>query len=120
MKNIFYYINWVCISFIELNIIKNIRNSLYKKIQNLPLSFLDKKRSGELLSITLNDVKQWMDKQTIAQLKPYKGFNSYVAHHPLQEIQIDIADFTRSGAFNKNYRYLFVAVDIFKSYLILS
>ena len=69
-----------------------------------------------LNSITLNDVKQWMDKQTIAQLKPYKGFNSYVAHHPLQEIQIDIADFTRSGSFNKNYRYLFVAVDIFTKF----
>ncbi len=55
-KNIFYYINWVCISFVELKIIKNIRNSLYEKIQNLPLSFFDKKRSGELLSITLNDV----------------------------------------------------------------
>ena len=56
LKNIFYYINWVCISFVELKIIRNIRNSLYSKIQNLPLSFFDKKRSGELLSITLNDV----------------------------------------------------------------
>ena len=67
-------------------------------------------------SITLNDVKQWMDKQTIAQLKPYKGFNSYVAHHPLQEIQIDIADFTKSGAVNNNFRYLFVAIDIFTKF----
>ena len=70
MKNIFYYINWVCISFIELNIIKNIRNSLYKKIQNLPLSFLDKKRSGELLSITLNDVNSI----TIAFNKTFQVF----------------------------------------------
>ena len=70
MKNIFYYINWVCISFIELKIIKNIRNSLYKKIQNLPLSFLDKKRSGELLSITLNDVNSI----TIAFNKTFQVF----------------------------------------------
>jgi len=56
MKNIFYYINWVCLSFIELKIIKDIRNSLYSKIQNLPLSFFDKQKPGELLSITLNDV----------------------------------------------------------------
>ena len=67
-------------------------------------------------SITLNDVKQWMNKQTIAQLKSYKGFNSYVAHHPLQEIQIDIADFTKSGAVNNNFRYLFVAIDIFTKF----
>ena len=39
--------------------------------------------------------------------------NSYVAHEPLQEIQIDIADFTRSADVNDGFRYLFVAVDIF-------
>ena len=55
----------------------------------------------------------WSLKQTITQLKAYKGFNSYVAHHPLQEIQIDIADFTASGALNDGFRYLFVAIDIF-------
>ena len=67
-------------------------------------------------SITLNDVKQWMSKQTVSQLKSYKGFNSYVAHHPLQEIQIDIADVTKSGAVNNNFRYLFVAIDIFTKF----
>ena len=56
MKNIFYYINWVCLSFAELKIIQDIRNNLYSKVQNLPLSFFDKKKPGELLSITLNDV----------------------------------------------------------------
>ena len=54
--------------------------------------------------------------QKIAQLKPYKGFNSYIAHHPLQEIQIDIADFTKSAALNRNFRYLFVAIDTFTKF----
>ena len=69
-----------------------------------------------LNTITLNDVKVFMEKQQIQQLKAYKGFNSYVANKPLEEIQIDIADFTASGALNNGYRYLFVAVDIFTKF----
>ena len=37
----------------------------------------------------------------------------HVAKESLQEIQIDIADFTRSAEANGGIRYLFVAVDIF-------
>ena len=57
-----------------------------------------------------------MDKQKIRQTKGYRGFNSYVASEPLQELQIDIADFTASGALNDGFRYLFVAVDIFTKF----
>ena len=66
-----------------------------------------------LNTITYNDVKEFLERQKSRQTKPYRGFNSYVAHGPLQEIQIDIADFTRSAEVNNGYRYLFVAVDIF-------
>ena len=66
-----------------------------------------------LNSITYNDVKEFLQRQKSRQTKPYRGFNSYVAHEPLQEIQIDIADFTRSADVNDGFRYLFVAVDIF-------
>ena len=65
-----------------------------------------------LNSITYNDVKEFLQRQKSRQTKPYRGFNSYVAHEPLQEIQIDIADFTRSAEVNDGYRYLFVTVDI--------
>ena len=44
------------------------------------------------------------------------GFNSYVATEPLQEIQVDIANFTASGAVNDGYRYCFVAIDMFTKY----
>lgn len=70
-----------------------------------------------LSSITYNDVKDFLERQKSRQIKGYKGFNSYVANEPLQEIQCDIADFTASGALNDGYRYAFVAVDIFTKYL---
>ena len=69
-----------------------------------------------LNTITYNDVKDFLERQKSRQTKGYRGFNSYVANEPLQEIQIDIADFTASGALNNGFRYLFVAVDIFTKF----
>ena len=51
------------------------------------------------------------------QTKAYKGFNSYVADEPLEEIQIDLAGFTRSASENDGYRYCLVAVDVFTKML---
>jgi hypothetical protein len=66
-----------------------------------------------LNNITLADVKAFLDKQQSRQIKGDKKYNSYVAKDPLQEIQIDLADFTKSANENDGYRYLFVAVDVF-------
>lgn len=55
-KNIFYYINWVSISYIQLNIIKNLRNKFYSSIQKFSMKFFDKNKTGEILSIMLNDI----------------------------------------------------------------
>ena len=41
-----------------------------------------------LNSITYDDVKEFLSRQKIRQFKGYRGFNSYVAKEPLQEIQI--------------------------------
>ena len=72
------------------------------------------KASKKILdSITYNDIKDFLERQKVRQFKAYRGFNSYVANEPLQEVQIDIADFTRSAEENGGIRYLFVAVDIF-------
>ena len=57
-----------------------------------------------------------MGRQKVRQFKAYRGFNSYVATEPLQELQIDIADFTASGALNDGFRYAFVAIDIFTKF----
>ena len=56
LKNIFFYINQTLLSYINLNIIRDMRDELFIKIQNLPLNFFDKSKSGELLSILLNDI----------------------------------------------------------------
>ena len=69
-----------------------------------------------LNTITYNDVKDFLERQKSRQTKGYRGFNSYVANEPLEEIQCDIADFTASGALNNGFRYLFVAVDIFTKF----
>ena len=69
-----------------------------------------------LNTITYNDVKDFLERQKSRQTKGYRGFNSYVADKPLAELQIDIADFTASGALNDGFRYLLVAVDIFSKH----
>ena len=64
-------------------------------------------------AVTFNDVTDFLNRQKSRQTKTYRGFNSYAAKEPLQEIQVDIADSTRSAEVNDGYRYVFVAVDIF-------
>ena len=66
-----------------------------------------------LNTITVNDVKEFLNKQTSRQTKSYRGFNSYVAKEPLQEKQVDLAIFIDSAPDNNGYKYAFVAVDIF-------
>ena len=46
----------------------------------------------------------------------YSGENSYVANHPLQQIEIDLIDMTSKASDNNGYRYAFVGVDIFSKY----
>ena len=72
-----------------------------------------KEAKKQLNSITIEDTKKWLEKQKGRQTKPYKGFNSYVADEPFEEIQIDLAGFTRSASENDGYRYCSVAVDVF-------
>ena len=56
LKNIFFYINWVSLSYVQLNIIKDIRNKFYKSVQCFSLSFFDKNKTGNILSIMINDI----------------------------------------------------------------
>ena len=63
-------------------------------------------------------IQQWLEKQKGRQTKPYKGFNSYVADEPLEEMQIDLAGFTRSASENDGYRYCLVAVYVFTKMLL--
>ena len=56
MKNIFFYINNVSLSFVQNKMIQDIRNRLFNHLQNLPMSFYDKNKSGEITSVILHDV----------------------------------------------------------------
>ena len=66
-----------------------------------------------LNSITYNDVKEFLERQKSRQTKPYRRFNSYVAHEPLQEIQIDLGIFTDSAPDNNGFKYAFLAINVF-------
>ena len=41
-----------------------------------------------LPSVTLNDVKEFLAKQASRQLKPYRGFNNYVAQEPSRRYKL--------------------------------
>ena len=68
-------------------------------------------------SITLQDVKDYFSKLPQKQLQfKYKGYNSFIASDFLDQIQLDIADFTKNAEENESFRYALVAVDVFSRY----
>ena len=95
-------------------VIRQVYSDVDNGFSSIQTTYRDAKRI--LNTITYNDVKDFLERQKSRQIKPYKGFNSYVAHGPLQEIQIDLADFTASASVNDGYRYAFVAIDIFTKF----
>ena len=76
-----------------------------------------KEAKKQLNSTAIEDTQKWLEQQKGRQTKPHKGFNSYVADEPLEEMRIDLAIFTDSAPDNNGYKYAFVAVDIFTKML---
>ena len=56
VKNVFLYVKNLALTFVQFNLITQIRNYLFDHFHNLSISFFDKNRSGELTSILVNDV----------------------------------------------------------------
>ncbi len=56
LKNIFYYINNIALSFVKNNLITDIRNKLFEHLQKMDLSYFNKTKSGEISTIILRDV----------------------------------------------------------------
>jgi subfamily B ATP-binding cassette protein MsbA len=56
LKNIIFYLRRVLNNLIELKIILNLRNDLYKTIIRLPISHFERQHTGRLTSIAFNDV----------------------------------------------------------------
>ncbi len=58
-KNIFLYIKNILLRIVELKLVKNIRDRLYQHIQTLSLGYFNKKETGYITSIVMNDVGQF-------------------------------------------------------------
>ena len=56
VKNIFLYVKNLALTFVQFNMITQIRKYLFDHFHKLSISFFDKNRSGELTSILVNDV----------------------------------------------------------------
>ena len=56
LKNIFFYINNISLSYAQNGMITNIRNQIFRHLQKLSLSFFKNKKTAELTAITITDV----------------------------------------------------------------
>ena len=55
-KNIFLYFKNLTMSYVQLRIVTKLRNRLYDHIQSLSLSYFQRRKSGDLSSVIINDV----------------------------------------------------------------
>eukprot|EP00972_Heterocapsa_arctica_P053612 7898323-Heterocapsa_arctica.AAC.1 len=51
-------------------------------------------------SITQEYTKLWFENQRGKQQTAYRGFNSYIADEPLENVAVDLADYSRSSQHN--------------------
>ena len=58
IKNIFLYIKNILLRTVELKLVKEIRDRLYKHIQTLSLGYFNRQHTGSITSIVMNDVEQ--------------------------------------------------------------
>jgi len=56
LKNLFNYLALYFITFLRNGVLKDLRNTLYKKVLNLPIAFFTEKRKGDLMSRISSDV----------------------------------------------------------------
>ena len=56
LKNLFNYLALYFITFLRNGVLKDLRNTLYKKVLNLPVAFFTEKRKGDLMSRISSDV----------------------------------------------------------------
>ncbi len=55
-SNIFYYIQGFFMAYVQQSVVRDFRNRLFEKYQQLSLSFFHKQRTGQLMSRVTNDV----------------------------------------------------------------
>ena len=55
-KNVFLYLKNILMSLVQFHLITDLRNKLYEHFNSLSLSYFNKKKSGELTALVINDV----------------------------------------------------------------
>lgn len=72
-------------------------------------------------SITMKDVKQWLEKQETNQIlskRKIKHEYPITANWPFEKIQIDLMDMSNnSPKHNGNYHFVFIVIDVFSRYV---
>ncbi|MCK9219762.1 MAG: ABC transporter ATP-binding protein [Bacteroidales bacterium] len=58
LKNFFRYLAMYFLAVVRNGVVKDLRNSLYKKILILPLSYFNEKRKGDIIARMTNDVQE--------------------------------------------------------------
>ncbi len=58
LKDLFIYIKSLVVAFLNLRVVRDVRNSLYSHTLRLPVSYFDQNKSGNVMSIVLNDVQR--------------------------------------------------------------
>lgn len=56
MKNVFNYLAMYFITFLRNGVLKDIRNKMYKKIVDLPISYFSEKRKGDVIARITSDI----------------------------------------------------------------
>jgi subfamily B ATP-binding cassette protein MsbA len=56
LKNLFIYLKALVVAKLKLNIVRDMRNQLYNHALKLPVSHYDRTRSGEIISLIVNDI----------------------------------------------------------------
>ena len=56
LKNLFNYLAMYFITFLRNGVLKDVRNSMYKKIVDLPISYFSEKRKGDVIARITSDV----------------------------------------------------------------
>jgi len=56
MKKHLIYLKSLVISRINLNVVRDIRNQLFSHVLKLPVGYYDRERSGNIISLIVNDV----------------------------------------------------------------
>ncbi len=66
MKNIFLYFKNVALHFVQLRMVTDVRNMLYAQLHNLSMAYYNRKRTGEISSIMMNDVNNMRNSFTVS------------------------------------------------------